>query len=212
MRFTYKYFLRIDDDHFLCVDHLLHELPHRPREALYWGFIHCRPNVVRVDEAWLMLTADLVEEILEAKRNSTLLCHPYGDQAVAMWITASSKNVTYFMDNDRIVHKSAGRDASYLRGDICERFLSLHGSYPTAMYRFWLLLMLRRRQRTPYLHRVNDIEPFSKLCPFSPRFDYKGFIPEYQFQPKLCSERPKWRISDKTHIGREEEGERYSKY
>lgn len=211
-RYNYSYFLRIDDDHFLCIDHLLHEIKLRPQQGLYWGFIHCQPKIVRVDEAWLLLTFDLIEEILEAKRNSTLLCHPYGDQAVAIWITASTKNVTYFMDNDRIVHKSAGRDPLYYRKDVCERYLSLHGSYPTAMHRFWLLLKLRKRNRTPLRYNVIDIEPFSKLCSYSSRFNYKGFISEYQFKPKLCSNNPRWRISEQTHVGREEQGERYSKY
>ena len=105
-RYQFDFFLRIDDDHFLCLDRLLYELNFRPKKALYWGFVHCRPKIVRVDEAWLILTRDLIEEVLD-KRNTTLLCSPYGDQAVALWMGESSKNVTYFMDNQRIIHKSA---------------------------------------------------------------------------------------------------------
>ena len=37
----FEYFLRIDDDQFLCFDRLLFELPHRPKEGLYWGHTHC---------------------------------------------------------------------------------------------------------------------------------------------------------------------------
>lgn len=211
-RLKFDFFLRIDDDHFLCLDRLLYELNYRPKQALYWGFVHCRPKIVRVDEAWLMLTRDLIEEIVE-KRNSTLLCSPYGDQAVAIWMGNSSKNVTYFMDNHRIVHKSAGKDQKFFTKDVCMKYLSLHGTYPKAMRQLWLVASVFR-QRTPeaIAYTVNKIEPFDKLCPHSPRFDYRGFIPEYQFKPKPCYENPKWALSKERHVGREETGERYSKY
>ena len=42
-RYDFKYFLRIDDDYFVCIDRLLRELPHRPRTKLYWGHVHCKP-------------------------------------------------------------------------------------------------------------------------------------------------------------------------
>ena len=42
-RYKFEYFLRIDDDYFVCMDRLLFELPHRPREKLYWGYVHCSP-------------------------------------------------------------------------------------------------------------------------------------------------------------------------
>ena len=43
VRYKFKYFLRIDDDYFVCMDRLLLELPHRPKEKLYWGHVHCSP-------------------------------------------------------------------------------------------------------------------------------------------------------------------------
>ena len=39
------YLLRIDDDHFLCLERLLAELPYRPRSRLYWGYIHCEQGM-----------------------------------------------------------------------------------------------------------------------------------------------------------------------
>ena len=211
-RHKLDFFLRIDDDHFLCLDHLLYELTFRPKEALYWGFVHCKPKIVRVDEAWLLLTSDLIEEFLE-KRNNSLPCLPYGDQAVAMWINNSSKNVTYFMDNQRIVHKSAGKDQVFFRKDVCLHHLSLHGSYPRAMRQFWLVSqVLRKGNYENVSYDISKITPFSSLCRHSPIFDYKGFIGKYRFEPKPCSQNPKWSISDKPHLGREDTGEFYSKY
>ncbi|XP_020632220.1 uncharacterized protein LOC110069101 [Orbicella faveolata] len=212
-RYKFDFFLRIDDDHFLCLDRLLYELNFRPKQALYWGFVHCHPKIIRVDEAWLILTRDLIEEILD-KRNSTLLCSPYGDQAVALWMMDSAKNVTYFMDNKRIIHKSAGKDQNFLLNkDVCMQYMSLHGTYPRSMRQFWLSShILRDRDPLTISYDINVIEPFSTLCRFPPVFDYRGFIKEFQFEPKPCYENPKWSVSKKPHVGREEFGERYSKY
>lgn len=213
-RIHYEYFLRIDDDHFLCVDRVLHELTHRPKNvALYWGFVHCHRGVVRVDEAWLMLSRSIVTEIMAKRANQSLLCSPYGDQAVAMWINNCKQNVTYFMDNKRIVHKSAGENPIFFRTDICATYLSLHGAYPRAMKQFWLLSeILRKKKKQTINYTIPQITSFSRLCPFSPIFDYKAFIPEYQFEPKLCHLHPQWSVSKNRHGGREETGERYTSY
>lgn len=212
-RHKFDFFLRIDDDHFLCLDRLLYELNVRPKQALYWGFVHCRPKVVRVDEAWLILTRDLVEEILQKRNGSSLLCFPYGDQAVALWINNSTKNVTYFMDNKRVIHKSAGKDPDFFTTNLCMKYLSLHGAYPRAMRQFWLVSnVVRGKTPRAVLYNVTKIEPFETLCPHSVQFDYRGFTPEYQFKPKPCSQHPEWWVTDRRHISREETGEKYSNY
>ena len=190
----------------------MYDLSFRPKTALYWGFFHCKRKIVRVDEAWLVLSADLVHEVL-AKSNSTLLCHPYGDQAVAMWINNSTKNVTYFMDNGRIVHKSAGRDQRFFVAGVCERYISLHGSYPTAMKRFWLVShKIRKRLARAVSYHTPAITPFRQRCKHSPIFDYTGFNLKFRFEPRPCRLKPRWRLISKRHGGREEEGEMYSSY
>ena len=190
----------------------MHDLRFRPKTALYWGFVHCKRKIVRVDEAWLVLSADLIQEIL-AKSNSSLLCHPYGDQAVAMWMNNSTKNITYFMDNKRIVHKSAGRDQRFFTKDVCERFISLHGTYPSSMRRFWLVShKLRRLNKHAIVYSTPAIQPFHEQCKHSPIFDYTGFNLKYRFKPRPCSEKPRWTLISRRHGGREEDGEMFSNY
>ena len=41
----FDFLLRIDDDHFLCLDRLLKELPFRPKTRLYWGHLHCNEGM-----------------------------------------------------------------------------------------------------------------------------------------------------------------------
>lgn len=212
-RYNYQYFLRIDDDHFLCLERLLFDLPFRPNRALYWGFVHCRPNIVRVDEGWLILTKDLVDEILN-KADTTLLCHPYGDQAVALWMNNSTYNVTYFVDNQRIIHKTTGYDPKYYKKTVCEEYLSLHGVFHHEMRKLWLIShkLYRARLNSMPQYNITPIIPFEKLCPYSKVFSTEGFYPEYRFEPRPCRMKPSWSISRSEHVSREEAGERYSSY
>ena len=41
----FEYFLRIDDDQYLCMERLLKELPFRPKRRLYWGVVHCQERM-----------------------------------------------------------------------------------------------------------------------------------------------------------------------
>ena len=98
-----QYFLRVDDDYFVCMDRLLYELPFRPDNGLYWGWTHCQNRIVRIDEGWMILSRDIMDEIL-SKVNNTLLCHPFGGQSVALWIQDSKLDIKWFPDNKRIIH------------------------------------------------------------------------------------------------------------
>ena len=41
-RYDFQYFLRLDDDYFICFHKLMVELEsHRPKEKLQWGWLHC---------------------------------------------------------------------------------------------------------------------------------------------------------------------------
>lgn len=204
---TFDFFLRIDDDHFLCLDRLLFELPSRPKQSLYWGFVHCRERIVRVDEGWLMLTSDLVEEVL-SKLNTTLQCHPFADQVVASWMIESRFNVTYFYDNDRIINRAtAFKVREYLVPDLCDRYLSLHGSYPKFMRMYWNVTRNKREQKTRQ-YNVPTIPRYSDRCQYSNKiFDFNNFWPQYRFGTKPCKSEPRWSNSDDDFPSREDVGE-----
>ncbi len=189
--YQFDFFLRVDDDHFLCLDRLIGEIQYRPKNSLYWGFIHCYPKIVRVDEGWMMLTRDLVEEAL-SKLNSTLPCHPYGDQAVAVWMLDSNYNVTYFYDNDRIEHSAtAYQESKFLSPHMCEKYLSLHGSYPSTMRKYWNAT--QRNQPKVLQYQVLDIPRFEERCRHSNKiFDVNSFGPPYRHKLKPCRDLPTW--------------------
>ena len=207
--YTFDFFLRIDDDHFLCLERLVYELPHRPKNSLYWGFIHCRERIVRVDEGWLMLTKDLVEEAL-SKLNSTLQCHPFADQAVALWMIESRYKVTYFYDNERVINEATAFKATqYLSPNICDKYISLHGSYASFMRRYWNITRERRLQRSKTRHYdIPAIPRYLDKCPFDNSiFDFQNFWPEFRFETRPCKNDPRWSNSKDDFVSREDRGE-----
>ena len=84
----------------------------------------------------MIVSNDLAQRFLH-DQNTTLMCHPYGDQAMSMWINNIS-GVIYFGDR-RVHHGLAARNKKLRHDqDICGNFLALHGSYPVEIEMFWL--------------------------------------------------------------------------
>eukprot|EP00795_Rhopilema_esculentum_P006319 gene6319-11746_t len=186
----FDFLLRIDDDHFLCLDRLLKELPFRPKTRLYWGHLHCNEGIVRIDEGMMILTADLIEEFL--RNREKLMCHKYGDQAVAMWVYNSMKKkpVTWFGD-PRVHHDPP---ASFLyefkrREEICHTFISLHGSYPTDMRDFQKVIERERRQ----LGADYTVPPVADFCPYRrDYFNWQSLRGQFYAKPVPCKDEPIW--------------------
>ena len=189
-RYKFEYFLRIDDDYFVCMDRLLFELPHRPREKLYWGYVHCSPpGGIRVDEGFVIVTNDLAQQFLR-DQNKTLMCHAYGDQAMAMWIN-NIPGVTYF--GDPRVHHALAAKHNILQhyDDICEKFLAIHGSYPVEIAKFWLRALSKGTKKK------YPISPITYPCgAMNKTFNYMGFAGMYKARPKPCRINPTWTIAE----------------
>lgn len=197
---NFDYFIRVDDDYFLCLDHILYEVSKRPPKSLYWGYIHCTRHVVRVDEGFMILTRDIIEEAL-AKVNTTLMCSALGDQAVALWVADSKLNITYFSDNDRVIHAATGyKSKEYQVEGLCQKYLGLHRSYPKYMLNYWKLVNKQGEIKNYY--EIPMIRNLSDICEFSTKFDWTKFFPGFRFEPKLCRENPRW--TKRAYIGREE--------
>lgn len=211
--YEFDYFLRIDDDYFLCMNRLLLELPHRPKHGMYWGYVHCRPNTARVDEGWMILSRDIITEAL-SKYNTTLLCHPFGDQAVALWIKESKLNITWFSDR-RVVHSAtAYANKRYRKENLCNRYLALHGTYQMEMLLYWIF----SKSEVVPLHRVSNnlkntnyeiprIPRIQDVCKTNLSFTTSAFYPHVRFEPKLCRDNPKWRITNDDFVGRQQAGQ-----
>ncbi|XP_031574723.1 beta-1,3-galactosyltransferase 6-like isoform X2 [Actinia tenebrosa] len=195
--YDFDFFLRIDDDYFLCLRKLLGEIPRRvhvPR--LYWGYVHCvAEGQVRVDEGFLILSSDLVKEFVSKK--DSLLCHPYGDQAVAIWLN-NRTDITRFHD-PRVIHDVTAHNPQFKRAnELCNTYLSLHGSYLHENLIYWDIVQKERPQVW-----LPSIQPFEEVCKFGTHFDWRkmGGYP-YEWEPKPCSSNPTWNTGLKMHLGR----------
>lgn len=163
---------------------------------LYWGYVHCEvEGLVRVDEGFLILSADLVLEFMS--RKDKLLCHPFGDQTIAIWMN-DVKNVIYFHD-PRIFHDVTAHIPEFkLLQEVCGTYISLHGSYLHEMLIYWKSAS-KDNQSTYW---VPSIQPISNLCPLSTRFDWRVMGgPPYGWEPKPCVLKPLWNIGS-MHRGR----------
>ena len=59
--FDFRFFLRIDDDQYLCLDRLLYELPFRKEKNLYWGYQHCNKGNFQSSPPVVFLRKDVLK-------------------------------------------------------------------------------------------------------------------------------------------------------
>ena len=193
-KFDFEYFLRIDDDYFLCLKRLLSELPMRPKENLVWGYFHCQIGITRVDEGFMLLSQDIIHKFL-SQNKSTMLCHPFGGQQVALWL----KNIpTKLYFHDARVHHDP--PASYFpkfkdATNVCDSYLGLHGTYPEKMRYFG-------KNSNDGAKDVHPIPNFSSYCGTS-TFDHRRFHAPFKYDPKPCINNPSWDIENDFFAGRE---------
>ncbi|KAJ7389237.1 hypothetical protein OS493_032705 [Desmophyllum pertusum] len=164
-KFDFQYFLKLDDDYFVCLKRLLSELPSRPTSNLVWGHFHCQAGNTWADEAFVVFSRDMIHKFL-AQDEKTMLCHPYGDQQFSLWL----KNMTKVYFHDPRLHHNP--PASYLdkfknSTNVCDSYIGLHGTYAEKMREFWL-------NSNDGAKKVPPIANFSTFCRTA-RFDHRRF-------------------------------------
>ena len=141
----------------------------------------------------MIVSNDLIQHFLK-EQNESLMCHPFGDQAMAMWIN-DIDNVTYFGDPRVHYEVSAYEPILELHSDICEDFLALHGSYPVQIEQYW-----RRMLTTPWKRYL--VPQLSYPCGDQDRkYNTTYFEGIYHAEPIPCKDSPFWNISG-VYVGR----------
>jgi hypothetical protein len=192
-----EFFLRIDDDYFLCIERLLNELPQRPKKKVVWGFWHCDlPTVTFIDESFILLTFDLVETFLSWDESS-LLCHPFGDQQLAIWLNHLPA-INAFFDIRLHHHPPASKTSKFSNMvNICDRYLGLHGTYPNEMRKFWVVANDGKKRLTEW------ISVYPKACHYRPYFKWRDIKQQFRHKPELCKNNPRWTMKREMWVGRE---------
>ena len=199
--YDFKYIIRADDDIMVFIDHLMWDLSNFPSTDLHYGWMHCnKPNIVYIDEGFSMYSNDLVERYLSQKGDK-ILCHPFGDQQVAVWehsLGIKGPDV-YKPDNNRIHHQPP---ASYHRGiknatSICDNFIAVHGVYKNDVVSFW------KRRGDGHFNKYPAKKP-SSFCRHHPNFNITVVDDIYNYTPKACSSNPRWTLDNRRkYNGRE---------
>jgi len=134
-RYNFDYFVRIDDDHYLCFERLMFELPRRKHNRnMYWGYQHCYQGGVRMDPSLLIMSEDLIRYFMG--RKETLRCTTFEGIGVSIWVheRMEEEAITWFAD-ERIYEKQVKNFLQEFlhRKEICHEYLSLHGTYVKEM-------------------------------------------------------------------------------
>lgn len=145
-RFTFEFFLRLDDDYFLCLKRLLDELDKTEAKeehplTIYAGHLYCNNGrrSTRIDEAYLLLSAELVRRVLEAPH---LKCGGHAGVTAGWWFTKGNP-LNQLGDVQWIHDPRLDHEGTWLSGppemfvDTCASHMGVHHAYPDIMLGVW---------------------------------------------------------------------------
>ena len=187
-KYDFKYYLRLDDDYFVCLGRLLHELRYRPSKMLCWGSYHCNTHLSYVDEAWTLLTHDVIVRIL-SQDPQRMLCHPHADQELPIWMESvfnKTENLIRF-DDQRLYHYPPARTVERFKSlaNPCDSHIGIHGSSPELMRIFW-------NSDSDKAKSVSPLTEFSATCGKPFVFDISLMADPYKFDLRPCIQNPLW--------------------
>jgi len=197
--YKFKYFLRLDDDYFLCMKRFLHELPMPPPPLYHWGWVHCVQDIVRPEESIILLSKDLVELYL-GQDPDTMQCHRWADQMLGVWKEELNISTLYYHHDIRLHHHPPAQyvEEFKTRRNICDDFIGVHGSYPIQMKVLW------QHRGKEILKPHDTFANFSARCQLPNIMKYQNFFKEFFAEPKLCKSNPDWGGGHgSTYIGRQ---------
>jgi hypothetical protein len=195
--FNFKYFLRADDDYFICLNKLICELEYRPKQNLVWGHIYCKKDLVYVDEAWMVFTKDIIERFA-SQNKTTMLCHPHADQQIALWLNDIPSKL-YFND-ERLHHYPRASQTKQFDNatNVCDWYLGVHGAYGNKMLHFDKASNDNKTDK-----KVPEIKDFESSCK-NKGFKWTEMGGHYKFEPKPCIDKPNWSLGHTNWKGAEE--------
>jgi len=202
--YEFEYFLRLDDDYFICLKNFLHELPASFQPNLHWGWCHRLKHIMRAEESVILFSVDIVLRFLKQNVN-TMKCHPFAGQMIAQW-TVDMGLHNFFRHDNRLHHTPVvSKQLSLLTiKHICRTFIGIHGSYPKEMR-----ILYKHRGR--FVDRKKSILDYSfvMVSSYFGNYTWRSFGDKWRFKPKLCISNPTWNLSgfhliDGSYSGREQ--------
>lgn len=144
--FTFDFFLRLDDDYFLCLSRLLDELDATLASAeqpqtIYAGHMYFTQGIrrTRIDEAYLLLSNELVRRVITT---SDLKCGGHAGVTTGWWFTDGNPlnqlGDVQWVHDPRLDH-SGGFFSNLSKGlaEVCIRHMGVHHAFPEVMPVVW---------------------------------------------------------------------------
>ena len=128
------FYLRIDDDSFLCMHRLVYELKTCAKEQFFWGRYWCKEGRNRADENFMLFSSDIIQLLSNDEIRGKLL--PFDEEVTLGWnfgYWAWILNISIFDDQTRI-DAQQGYLTEYMHAkggfkgieQFCERFIYAH--------------------------------------------------------------------------------------
>lgn len=165
---TFAFFLRIDDDSFLCLSKLLYELKAVPRRQFFWGRFWCREGRNRADENFMLFSRDVVQLLADDSLVGRLI--PFDSEVTLGWnfgYWSWVLNLTIFDDQKRL-DAQQGNLTEYMHLDtptgehtlrqFCEAFLYAHHVRPGMIRKTFAAT------KTHFMYELPEIKGPSTTC------------------------------------------------
>ena len=152
-RYSFDFFLRLDDDYFLCLERLLHEIDcmsstGNQSSPIFSGFRVCghkRTKTAYVDEAYILLSSVVVDRIVAA---SNLTCSGFGSLTASAWLrvggVGNPRGDVAWVNDYRLdqlgsfwKHSKEGEVGREQYDPVCIRGLGIHHAFPPRMHQLW---------------------------------------------------------------------------
>lgn len=164
-----SYFLRIDDDSFLCLHRLLYELKTTPTEQFFWGRFWCRDARNRADENFMLFSGDVAALLDDDRFVGRLL--PFDNRVTLGWnfgYWSWILNLTIFDDQERLdaqqgyltdyMHEEEASEPSKL-SRFCDSFLYAHHVTPP------VIIAAHRHTTTRLMYPIPKRSSPRETCP-----------------------------------------------
>ena len=199
--FKFDYFLRSDDDYFICMERFMTEVPMPPKSLFLWGYVHCANNMVRPDES-IVLFSNYIMEIFLGQDPDKMLCSKWAGQMIGVW-NEELKLPKFYKNEPRLHYHPPIQLVKRLKNErnICNKYIGLHGSYPEQMKMLWL----HRGKHISY-ENGKSLDDYAHNCPHDSVMLWENFSPGWKAEPKLCKSDPDWgEYHGKKYGGRQEQ-------
>ena len=179
-RYRFDYFLRIDDDGFLCLDSVMRDLEHAPTHHFFWGKYFCLQGKVVADENFMLFSQDLIEFFL----SSALRINEKATFAAHFGLWQHMMDLQVLDDRGRI-HAQQGwlKHAKYMQDgknvkDFCQNHIwSHHVRHENVFSQVFALSKARNHSSPNTALRASWIkESLGKVCVEKPKVDGKKHI------------------------------------